>query len=141
MHNKILSLGYQGKSIEDLIEILTKYNVEKLLDIRIKPVSRKKDFNKNRLSSKLNDVGIDYVHFRDAGNPYYKEAKNTAECLNLYSSYLDIHPEVVDQLLEEVYNGTIAILCYEKNHDVCHRSILLDMTLNESDKTKIIKIE
>lgn len=138
---RILSLGYEGRTIHDLINILTTHSVKRVLDIRLTPVSRRKNFSKKSLASHLKESGIEYVHLRLAGNPYYKQRNDIDLCLQLYSSYLDDHPEIVNTVFEELSEVDAAILCYEKEHLHCHRSVLLDIMSENGHKLDIIKVD
>ena len=42
----IVSIGYEKRSIEDLIDLLVDNAVELLVDVRLNPISRKKGFSK-----------------------------------------------------------------------------------------------
>ena len=125
MPAKIVSLGYERRSIDELVGILSGYGVAKLLDIRELPLSRRKGFSKSTLSVHLEEAGIEYLHLRAAGNPYRKHKASIGRCLQLYTRYLEKNPEIVEALALELSNKPIAVFCYEREHECCHRSILL----------------
>ena len=64
---KIYTIGYQGKSIDELIEILRKYNINHLVDVRSLPRSRLNDFNKEELKESLFYKSIYYKHKPELG--------------------------------------------------------------------------
>ena len=45
----IVSVGYQGRSVNELIDVLRHGDVEVLVDVRLNPISRKPGFSKNPL--------------------------------------------------------------------------------------------
>ena len=65
----IVSIGYERRSVEDLIRLLTRNQVDVLVDVRLNAISRKKGFSKSSLSQALREAGIEYRHKRQLGNP------------------------------------------------------------------------
>lgn len=122
---KVLSIGYERRSVDELIDILQLHSVAKLIDVRELPLSRRKGFSKSRLSERLNEAGITYSHVRVAGNPHRTDRANIQRCLGLYRDYLLRNPEVVDVVVNEIGGQYVAVLCYEREHEFCHRSVLL----------------
>lgn len=123
---KIISLGYERRSIGELLGILADHKVVKLLDIRELPLSRRKGFSKSTLSAHLQEVGIEYCHIQIAGNPYRKEKDDIQHCLQQYAHYLQENPAVLETIVAEFAEKPIAVFCYEREHKNCHRSILLE---------------
>jgi uncharacterized protein (DUF488 family) len=136
-----VSIGYERRSLNELIEILLRYKVVKLLDIRELPLSRRKGFNKNELTSRLEEAGIKYRHIRSAGNPHRKKNGDVGHCLRLYASYLGAHPEVLDLVAKELSKVPVALLCYERHHYSCHRSVLVDALCNRGHRLEVVKVE
>ena len=56
----IFTVGYEKRSIDDLIWMLRAQGVERVVDVRLTPTSRRPDFSKKRLSSALEAAGIAY---------------------------------------------------------------------------------
>lgn len=138
---QVISLGYEGRTIGELISILQKQEVTKLLDIRALPLSRKKGFSKKALSNQLAEAGICYRHIREAGNPYRKLKTNIEQCLQLYTSYLLNNPDIIKIVVSEIKSSSVALLCYEREHKNCHRSILIEMICQREDEIEVIKVE
>ena len=69
MKQKIYTIGYTGFDLSTFINLLQTHQIECLIDIREIPLSRKKGFSKTSLSNSLNDVGIEYRHYRSLGSP------------------------------------------------------------------------
>lgn len=138
---KIISIGYEKRSIDDFLNLLLKYKVEKLLDVRKLPLSRKKGFSKKRLSSHLQEAGIQYCHMFIAGNPYHKEKVSLEKCLEMYACYLENNPEIIEAVASEISVTSIAVLCYEREHRYCHRSVLLDMLFQHVHSIEIIVVK
>src|SRR5882724_6413083 len=65
----LVSIGYEGKTVGDLVAKLLQQDVHVLVDVRLTPLSRKPGLSKAKLSEALAAVGIRYVHLRALGNP------------------------------------------------------------------------
>jgi uncharacterized protein (DUF488 family) len=118
------TIGYSGKSIADFVEALNAVRVNRVVDVRELPLSRKKGFSKTALGDALSRVGIEYLHLRVAGNPYRAQKDDVAACLALYSAHVDRHPEVLQALEDAVDGNRAALLCFESDACDCHRSVL-----------------
>lgn len=135
------TLGYQQRHIDNFVEELQRVGIDIVVDVRDVPWSRKPGFSRQRLADSLALIGIDYVHAKYAGNPkaIRDRAQSYDDCLELYSRYLDKHPELLwqlDSLLAELLaNGMRpCLICYERHPNDCHRSLLLEAWIAESSK-------
>ena len=138
----VLSVGYERRSVDELIELLSGHDVILLLDVREAPFSRRTEFRKNVLAARLSEAGIAYQHLQAAGNPHRKKKVNIRECLSLYENYLRSNPNVVDLVVAQLGSGPVAMLCYERQHADCHRSILLDaLTEQASYKLNVVCVD
>src|SRR5688500_8211615 len=66
---KIFTIGYEGTTQPELIAALQASGVERLIDVRAVPLSRKPGFSKNILANGLAEAGIEYVHLKALGTP------------------------------------------------------------------------
>jgi uncharacterized protein (DUF488 family) len=128
---QLYTLGYEKRSLEEFIEVLRGAEIDVLVDVRDTAWSHKPGFSRTSFSQRLACAGIDYVHASFAGNPKWLRTNATshAECLRLYSWYLDEHHEIVpafDALLSRffVVGKRVCITCFERHADDCHRGIL-----------------
>jgi uncharacterized protein (DUF488 family) len=122
---RIITIGYEGASIADFIGTLTTLGVTTLLDIRELPISRRKGFAKTALSEHLARAGIAYRHERDLGSP--RDIRNRLREDGSYERFfrdfgrdLATQRELLASLADEL-TGTVALLCYERDHRECHR--------------------
>lgn len=122
----VVSLGYERRSIAELLALLTSHGVRKLVDVREAPVSRRPGFSKQALAAALAAVGIEYLHLRAAGNPHRKDGVDIMRCLALYRAHLAANREILDEVSAELDCDVVAVLCYERDHECCHRSVLLN---------------
>jgi uncharacterized protein (DUF488 family) len=120
------TIGYSGRTVPGFVAVLRRAQVQRVVDVRALPLSRKRGFSKTALAMALAEAGIEYVHLRTAGNPFRELRNDPPRCLALYSQHVDRHPELVSELQEAVSGQATALLCVEESHSDCHRSILAD---------------
>jgi uncharacterized protein (DUF488 family) len=122
---RLLTIGYEGASITDFIGTLAALRVTTLLDIRELPISRRKGFAKTALTKHLSRAGIAYRHERDLGSPRdirnrLREDGSYERFFRDFDRYLTTQRELLASLADEL-TGTVALLCYERDHRECHR--------------------
>jgi hypothetical protein len=87
------SIGYEHYRVNtDFAAQLSRMGVERLIDVRQLPISRRRGYAKTALGAALAAEGIEYVHMRGLGNPkptrdLYKSG-HTAEGRAGYEEYL-----------------------------------------------------
>jgi uncharacterized protein (DUF488 family) len=127
----LLTIGYEGKTIEQFANNLIKNNIHVLCDVRNNPLSRKLGFSKQKMTHILNNLGIKYVHIPELGilsnsrksldtkEDYKKLFKEYKGTLKDKEKYLDI--------IRKLYtNNRVALMCFEKDPEYCHRQIIKD---------------
>ena len=65
----LLTIGYEGCTIDDVVAELRGARVSLLIDVRAVPMSRKPGFSKRQLAAGLDEQGIGYVHLQGLGTP------------------------------------------------------------------------
>jgi uncharacterized protein (DUF488 family) len=122
----LFTIGYEGRALDELIAILASHRVDRVIDVRELPLSRRRGFSKTPLGSALGAAGIEYVHVREAGNPYrrLKEDISRAELLAKYKTHLASARDAVTAVVAEAQGHRAALLCYEADPAECHRSLL-----------------
>jgi uncharacterized protein (DUF488 family) len=120
------TIGYSGKTLACFVDTLLRAGVNRVVDVRALPLSRKKGFSKTALGEALSEAAIEYVHLRVAGNPYRDQKADVAKCLALYSAHVDRHPEIVEAVETAVDGRVAALLCFEANPCECHRSVIVE---------------
>lgn len=125
----VSGIGYEGRSVDELIDLVRDAGIAVLVDVRLNAVSRKPGFSKNRLASRLQEVGIRYEHMPALGNPKdnrdgYRNGDPVArrrydEILNNGSS------SELDRVIALASSESVALLCFERNPDGCHRSAVI----------------
>jgi uncharacterized protein (DUF488 family) len=128
---RVASIGYERRSLSDFIQSLLAARVRKLLDVRAVATSRRASFRKVALRSALAAAGIEYRHVPAAGNPYRDAKGDVAACLATYRRYLRRRPATVRSVAQQLSDGDAAVMCYERQHAACHRSVLLELIAQE----------
>ena len=127
----IFTIGYEASTQPDLIAALKASGVERLIDVRAVPLSRKPGFSKNILANGLAEAGIEYVHLKALGTPPEgREAARKgrhAELERIYAGQLELPEAIVAaaQMLELAVEKPSALLCFERDPAGCHRTLLL----------------
>ena len=127
---KIFTIGYEGATMEEFLAALKRAGVERVIDVRAVPNSRRPGFSKTPLSNVLAEAGIDYVHLRALGTPAAgreaARAGRKVELEHIYAGQLET-PEAMVQgamMLEMAADMPSALLCYERDPACCHRTLL-----------------
>lgn len=115
---KLYSIGHGNRDIDEFIRILTKFQIEVLVDVRTTPYSGTfPHYNREKLIEKLGENKIIYLFFGDqlGGRPEMGFSK--------FVDTLDFKRNV-GKLLSQVKNKTSAIMCSELNYMDCHRKFI-----------------
>jgi ParB family chromosome partitioning protein len=126
------TIGYEGRSLATFLEALKRFRIKTVVDIRAEPTSSSRpEFDKNKLSHALRDIGVRYVHQVELGMPAEKkqaatEGRTRADVWKWYSR--EVIP-VFDRLLRSKLSlpkGEVAFLCEERDPTVCHRHCIAE---------------
>ncbi len=136
---RIFTIGYEGATQPELIAALQAAGVERVIDVRAVPLSRKPGFSKNVLAAGLKEAGIDYVHLKALGTPPAgREAVRKGD--------MAVFERVYAEQLETVEAGAeaarmvmlaeekpSALLCFERDPKHCHRTPLREAVMPDAD--------
>jgi uncharacterized protein (DUF488 family) len=128
---RIFTIGYENATVGDFLGALEQAGVKRIIDVRAVPNSRRPGFSKTPLRNALAEIGIDYVHLRALGTPAdgraAARAGRHADLERIYAGQLEL-PEAIAQGAQMVAlaeERPSALLCYERDPAVCHRTLLL----------------
>lgn len=133
MAKKMIStIGYEGSTIDNFVMTLKRDSISLLIDVRDLPLSRKKGFSKNHLAEILKQHGIQYVHLRGLGDP--KEGRMAARAgdYKLFEKIFGRHMKTktalkdLETAADLVRSHHACLMCFECEHEKCHRSIVAD---------------
>lgn len=137
----VYTIGYEGKTLDEFINILKRHSIKGLVDVRELAFSRKNGFSKSTLSNALKENGIVYRHYPELGSPKalrYKlwDDRNYEEFFKKYSEWLS-SPEsktYLEDLEGLAHIRSTVMMCFEKNVEKCHRSIIKKRLIQDGFK-------
>jgi uncharacterized protein (DUF488 family) len=127
---RIFTIGYEGATMGEFLATLQKMGVERVIDVRAVPNSRRPGFSKTPLRNALAEIGIDYVHLRALGTPAAgreaARAGRKAELERIYAGQLETPQAMAEgaMMLDLASETPSALLCYERDPACCHRTLL-----------------
>ena len=135
-NNSIYTIGYGSRSFNEFLEIIKKYEIDFLIDIRSSPYSKyNPDYSKQIFESHLKKNNIQYVYMGDklGGRPNdsscYMDEKVDYEKLG----EKDFFKEGLERLKTAWgKNLRIVLFCSEAKPEECHRSKLIGETLTNN---------
>jgi uncharacterized protein (DUF488 family) len=136
---RIFTIGYEGTTVGEFLAALKSAGVERVIDVRALPLSRRPGFSKSPLRAALEEVGIDYVHLKALGTP--SEGRTAAragrhdDMARIYAGQLEL-PEAMAQsaqMLALAAEKPSALLCMERDPAHCHRTLLLDSVAADAE--------
>lgn len=141
----LVSIGYEGKTVGDLVAQLLEQDVRVLVDVRLTPLSRKPGLSKTKLSEALAAVGISYVHHRALGNPKENRAGFRAGEPKSHARYRDVletaaATEALAHVSELLDGGIVALLCFEQDHAECHRDIVAHRLMKARPDAAVVHV-
>lgn len=128
----LATIGYERSTLADFVATLRLVGTDILIDVRERAQSRRPGFSKSALSAALREVGIDYRHYPELGDP--KVGREAARSGNMtlfyeiFSRQMSTQPaqialKEIEKLLEE---NSVCLMCFERDHNECHRKIVSD---------------
>jgi uncharacterized protein (DUF488 family) len=129
--NFIYTAGYEGKTIDEFLNLLLQSGISQLIDVRYNPVSRRYGFHKSTLLSLCSSLGIDYHHLPGLGIPGTEREHLgfNHQYHTLFETYRRSLPSREKDLsvLSDLLRFTpSALMCMEADPSLCHRSVLAE---------------
>ena len=136
---RIFTIGYEATTVGEFVDALRAAGVERVIDVRALPLSRRPGFSTTALGGALNVAGIEYVHLKALGTPAEGRAAaragRHADMARVYAGQLELPEAMVqaEQMLELAREKPSALLCYEREPQHCHRTLLLDAVAEQAE--------
>jgi uncharacterized protein (DUF488 family) len=126
----LATIGYEGADLDDFVATLRSAGISRLIDVRELAISRRRGFAKRALSAALAEADIEYVHLRGLGDP--KEGREAARAgdymrfKKVFGGHLKTEAAQADlrTAVRLVAEGGSCLMCYERDHTACHRTIV-----------------
>lgn len=134
---RVFTIGYEKTTQAELVAALSAAGVERVIDVRAVPLSRRPGFSKNVLAAGLREAGIDYFHLKALGTPpegreaARKGRHNVLE--RVYAAQLDTLEAAADgaRMVALAEEKPSALLCFERDPAHCHRTRLRHAMLSD----------
>ncbi|MBN9585693.1 MAG: hypothetical protein BGN84_07955 [Afipia sp. 62-7] len=134
---KLFTIGYEQTPHRAVLDELQNAGVKLLVDVRAVVSSRRPGFSKTQLAAGLDECGIGYIHLRGLGTP--KDGRMAARSgdmktlSKIYHAHLKTPQaradmdelDALDALVMQA--GPVCLLCYERDHAVCHRKFIAEI--------------
>ena len=140
---RIFTIGYEGATVGEFLAALQQAGVERVIDVRALPLSRRPGFSKSPLRAALEEAGIEYVHLKALGTPPDGRAAalagRHADLERIYAGQLEL-PEAIAQgaqMIALAEEKPSALLCFEREPAHCHRTLLLDAVAPDVEVTHL----
>ena len=133
---KIFTVGHSNHDLDYFMDLIKKYNIDTLIDVRSIPASKyNPQYNKDGLSYSLKKDNIKYLHFdKEFGGRHDDEIFLDNDGIVNFESFRKSHQfqsgvERVDIGIEKGYK--IALMCSEGDPLDCHRFSMVSVYLEE----------
>jgi uncharacterized protein (DUF488 family) len=139
----IFTIGYEATTMSEFLAALQQAGVERVIDVRALPLSRRPGFSKSPLKAELEGASIDYVHLKALGTPSdgrsAARAGRQEDLERIYAGQLELPEAIVQaaQMRELAEDKPSALLCYEREPGQCHRSLLLAAAASDAEVTHL----
>ena len=136
---RIFTIGYEGTTVPEFLAALQKAGVERVLDVRALPLSRRPGFSKSSLRAALQEAGIEYIHLKALGTPAEGRAAARAgrhsDLERIYAGQLELPEAIVQsqEMLALAAEKPSALLCFEREPAHCHRTLLLHAVAEDAE--------
>jgi len=126
------TIGYETLWPDALVAELEAAGVQRVLDVRLRPQSRRPGMSKTKLALKLAEHGIAYEHRRELGTPLeirgLFRAGHLEQAAAAYRAYAVASAgDELDTLAAELPRVRTALLCLEANPAGCHRRVVAEL--------------
>ena len=142
----IWTIGYERLRPEPLVAELEAASVERVIDVRFRPQSRRPGMSKTRLGQLLGDHRIAYEHRRTLGTPpdlrWLFHHGRVAEGAEGFRKHIEEQSAAdLDALAGELSDGPrTALLCLEEDPATCHRRVVTDALRDRVPELRVVDL-
>jgi uncharacterized protein (DUF488 family) len=143
---RLFTIGYEKLLPPELVNELQVAGVERLIDVRYRPQSRRPGMSKTRLGQLLGDHGIAYEHRKALGTPpdirWYFRNHREAEGREAFREHVEATAAgELDALAAELDAApATALLCLEADPAGCHRRVVAEQLLRRRPELEVIDL-
>jgi uncharacterized protein (DUF488 family) len=138
---RVYTLGYQGRTLREVLETVQRYGIEQVLDVRENASSKKPGFAGVDLEPAFARLGVAYSHLPELGCASASRhalwrGESREPFLNDYRRRLAERPEAFANLVHRVRSARSLLLCLERDPSRCHRAVLSERLQAEGIATQ-----
>ena len=128
----VYTAGYEGLTVDGFLDRLLRAGIQRILDVRNNPVSRRYGFHKSTLTRLAGRVGISYVHLPELGirSESRQELSTQSDYDALFRQYrattLRSEKAAISRAAALVAGEPSVLVCMEALPCQCHRSHLAE---------------
>jgi uncharacterized protein (DUF488 family) len=133
---EIYTIGHSNHTSDVFVHLLKQHEIQLLVDVRSKPVSRFAAFaNKKTLPGLLEREGIRHIFMGNSlggkpTDPSLQDSDGKPDYVKMRST--DAFQEGISRLIELAKDASVALMCAEEDPSKCHRRLLIGPALEES---------
>jgi uncharacterized protein (DUF488 family) len=140
----LCTIGYEGRTPDELTAALRMHRVSRVVDVRQLPLSRKRGFSKTALTASLSACGIGYVSLRELGTPKpvrddYRRTRDFGSLAKQYHTHIAKQDPAVEMLYDMAAAETCCLFCFERDPKLCHRSLLADVVVRRNGRQFVVQ--
>ncbi len=142
----VWTIGYERLLPPALLAELQAAGVERVIDVRYRPQSRRPGMSKTRLGELLGDHGIAYEHRKALGTPpdirWLFHAGRTDEARAAFLAHVeDTAAAELDALARELHTApATALMCLEADPAGCHRRVVAEALRRREPQLEVVDL-
>ena len=140
------TIGYERLLPPELLAEIEAARVERVLDVRFRPQSRRPGMSKTRLGDLLGAHGIAYEHRRELGTPpdirVLFRTGRLDEAREAYRAHVEATAaDALDALAAELERSPrTALLCLEADPAGCHRRVIAEALRARRPRLRVVDL-
>lgn len=133
----VFTVGYERRDGEELMSLLLAHGIKALADVRERPMSRKPDFRAAALKQACENAGIEYQSWPTLGSTgEQREELHDSGDFAAFEQKFRAYAKAtmtrdLTRLAKMVTSQSTVLLCYERSHEECHRSVIADLVADK----------
>lgn len=130
---RIFTIGHSNHTAADFAVLLRRHGITAIADVRSQPYSRFSQFSRPSLEANLREVKIRYVFLGEELGARSKDLSCYEDGRVQYGrlAQTDLFRRGIERLLNGRMRFRIALMCAEREHLTCHRTILVCKVLHK----------
>ncbi len=125
----IYTAGYEGKTVDEFLNLLMESGISRLIDVRYNPISRRYGFHKSTLLRLCSSLRRDYHHLPGLGIPgsEREHLDSDHQYTSLFKNYrcsLPSRKKDLTNVSRLLKSDPSVLVCMEANPEFCHRNVL-----------------